>query len=47
MVRAAFEAFEDQDAEVVEANRTGRVVDPVDYDAPVIETVVWNAGVED
>jgi hypothetical protein len=46
MVQAAFEAFEDHDAEVVEANRTSRVVDPVDYDAPVIESVNWNADVE-
>jgi hypothetical protein len=46
MVQAAFEAFEDHDAEVVEANRTGRVVDPVDYDAPVFESVNWNADVE-
>lgn len=40
------EAFEDHDAEVAEPNRTGKVIEPVDYDAPVIDTVNWNANVE-
>lgn len=44
----AFEAFEDNGAEVIEAtsNRTAAVIDPVDYGASVIETVNWNANVE-